>query len=294
MRRNVRDNLFPPALPAVEPWDEFRWHLDRKGVCDTWKKHSSQALTIDVFGCLKVAPQRERDVVLNALARLLRLPESDGWSVELEWKDHCNRLKEKRETQVDAFARSPRSLIFFETKFTEKLIDYCCSQTKPYRGTIQCDGRYRLQTNPRNNKEDKCALSGKGIQYWEIIPKVFRYSKTAKYDPCPFSGIWFQWMRNCVLSWKVSADEKLKPAFLVVYADSPEFPFACEVKGSKMSEFVANLHSEVVAFRPISYQRAIRVAKEAVSAAGGNMRLWNRLSVWVNKKITCVAGRNKA
>ena len=57
-RDKIKRNLFPAAHSAVEPWDEFRWHTDRGGECDTDKDNSSQALAIDVFGTLSQIKSR--------------------------------------------------------------------------------------------------------------------------------------------------------------------------------------------------------------------------------------------
>ncbi len=51
----------------------------------------------------------------------------------------------------------------------------------------QCNGNYELQINPRENKaESRCALSGKGILYWDVIPEVFRYDVAVDQAPRAF------------------------------------------------------------------------------------------------------------
>jgi len=40
-------------------------------------------------------------------------------------------------------------------------------------GVRQCNGNYEMQTNPVNEEKARCALTGKGIRYWELIPGVY-------------------------------------------------------------------------------------------------------------------------
>lgn len=194
LRSAVAANLFPAALPAVEPWDKFPWHGP-----DTAQTNSSQALAIDVFGALKLSP--ERDVVLAHLAAEWGLPAEGPWEIRLEWSDYpLNRVKESALTAVDVVLSSPHVLIFVECKFTETG-GAKCSQRKPiakgaHRGIVQCNGNYALQTNLANGLTARCALTAKAIRYWEVIPEVFDLSAEIDHSPCPFAGPWFQWMRK--------------------------------------------------------------------------------------------------
>jgi hypothetical protein len=128
-RRSVEANLFPQARSAIEEWDTFPWHNE------VWRPNSSQALAIDVFGFLRQSDAR--DVVLDALAAELGLPTGATWNVKPEWCDKDNCLNEKRaKTQIDAVARSDKSLIFFECKFTEAT-GGPCSQTRPVERVLK-------------------------------------------------------------------------------------------------------------------------------------------------------------
>ncbi len=62
----------------------------------------------------------------------------------------------------------------------------------------QCDGSYRVQTNPVNGKPENCALTAKEIRYWDRIPEIFKFDRHKECRECPFRGGWFQWMRNLV------------------------------------------------------------------------------------------------
>lgn len=235
-----------------------------------------------------MAPQEERDVILDALAHALRLSRSGQWRVELEWTDPCNHMKEKMLTQVDAIARSPSSLLFFECKFTE--LGGCCSQTRrlpkgAHQGAVQCNGSYTIQTNPVNGEEARCALSGKGIRYWRVIPEVFRYSADTDYEPCPFAGSRFQWMRNLTVCWEVARAKGLSPAFVILYADSTNLPFSAELQSPGWSQFTSALRGEAIAFHVMPYRSFVALARSAVSSAGGNTTLWDDLGAWVDGKI---------
>lgn len=157
-RRSIEANLFPAALAAVEPWERFRWHGASGDGCDTYKEKSSQALSIDVFGTLQQSA--ERDVVLDQLAAGLGLPMGGPWDLKLEWRDPHNLLKEKQRTWVDAVARSPRSLIFFECKFCET-DGGGCGQTQPIlagrrKGFKQCNGCATLPPAWRSRERPSC------------------------------------------------------------------------------------------------------------------------------------------
>lgn len=238
VRRKVEANLFRAARRAVEPWDKFPWHADRNNVCDTWKPHSSQALAIDVFGTLKMLEQSQRDAIFDALCRKLSIPVGGPWQVHLEWSDPQNLLKEPRPTQVDAVVEGRQSFILFEVKFTERQAG-CCSQPPK-----QCDGNYRWQTNPDNQVKARCALSGKGVRYWEFIPQIFRLSSDADHTPCPFASEEYQWMRNLVLSRAIAQARNIHTAFAIAYVDHPALHIPGYFQGRAWAEFVRLLRPD--------------------------------------------------
>lgn len=288
LRARVENNLFPAARAAVEPWDHFPWPPNGKAP-DTWQTNSSQALAIDFFGTLKMVPAAERGAVLGRLAASLRLPDSGPWKVELEWVNPCDRLNEPRQSQVDAIAMGAHTRILFECEFRER-DGGTCSQTTPQpvgskAKLPQCDGRYEMQKNPVNGKTARCALTGKGIRYWDFIPNVFQMSSTADPMPCPFDGPWYQWMRNLVLADAIRRSEARQTSVVIVYADHPNLPFANKLKSSKWTEFVRALRTDEVQLHPISYQELLRVAVDAV---GSKNAMWGKLENWVMRKIDCV------
>ena len=287
-RRSIEANLFPAALPAVEPWDKFHWHGASGDSCDTYKEKSSQALSIDVFGTLHQSP--DRDAVLDQLAASLGLPAGGPWTVHLEWRDPHNTLKEKQRTWVDAVARSPRSLIFFECKFTEP-DGGGCGQVHPIltgrrKGHRQCNGAYVRQHEASDPIEQRCILALKGMRYWDLIPEVFGVNPERSYLPCPFAGPWFQWMRNLTTCLAVARAEGLRPAFLVVYADHPSLPMAQRVRQPAWRALTEAVYPQTIIFRALSFQSLLSLA---CGAAPGNP-LWLELTAWVQRKLDAVVG----
>ena len=290
-RQRIEDNLFRAARAAITDYESFQWHRDRNGHCDTWKSHSSQALAIDLFGTLKTASDTEQQLIFGRFAAELGLPAGGSWDVTLEWRDEENRLQEewRARNQVDAVARNSRCVIFFECKFTEEASS--CSQTRAVMTNEgaelrpkQCNGNYELQINRRNSAESRCALSGKRILYWDIIPRVFHYDAVVDHAPCPFKDGTFQLMRNTTLAWRLAQDEGIMPAFVILYADSPKLPFPNWLASGGFEKFRASLRQDQIVCRAVSYQALIRSALAAVPA-GESDATWRELGTWIDKKV---------
>lgn len=287
---SILGNLFPAAHAAVQPLREFHWHSAAGERYDTWKVQSSQALAIDVFGTLLAAPTRE--AVLDGWAAALGLPAGGPWEVALEWRDPANHLREKTRTVVDAMARSPQTLIFFEGKFTES-DGGGCSQTGrlpsgPHRGQRQCTGSYMWQVNPATGEEARCALTAKGLRYWEVVPRVFDYDAEQSYFECPFAGAWFQWMRNLTVCYEAAQQSGRRPAFVVAYADGPGLSMAARVRSAEWERLRGRLQPRAISFQAMAYQDLIALARSSAPADP----TWPALAAWVQNKIDSVcAGR---
>jgi len=284
-RRTIESNLFPAALPAIE-WNKFSWHSGKGSASHTFKEHSSQALTIDVFGTLKAS--ESRDAALGELARNLGLPDEGPWQVELEWQDPDNLVGERQQSRIDAVAISPRALIFFECKFTE-IDGGTCSQTRPilrgkHKGLVQCNGSYMPQVNPTNGKTSACALTPKKMRYWELVPEVFNIPAELGYRPCPFAGPWFQWMRNLTICWAVAQARGLQPAFVLAYADGPTLPMAARIQSADWARFTKVLKPNTVPVRTLPIQSIVSMAQ----TANPNDPTWPELQQWVTRKIESV------
>lgn len=293
-RTRLEHNIFPAAHQACEPWEKFPWHNGANVA------HSSQALAIDVFGTIKTSANC--DTILDALAQNLGLSTGGPWTITLEWTARPTLLNEPRPTQVDVYAESPQSVILFECKFTEQ-DGGSCSQTVKRNGATPCNGNYAasILSPPSfppvvsgNPSSLRCALSGKGIQYWAIIPKVFHLDAEADYQPCPFAGPAYQWMRNLVVAYKVARQKNKQPAVVIVYADHPDLSMAQKVRSQAWMAFTETVRQDQVSLHVRSYQDILTLAQETTRHAGGEKTVWEELDGWVNKKISALnADRRK-
>lgn len=263
-------NMFPAAHGAIEDWDKFKWHGAAKS------PRSSQVLAIDVFGTLKVCSQASRDAVLAEIARRSGIRPDGPWEIEVEWQDGRNRLREYTPTQVDAVAISPHAMLLFECKFTEA--GGGCSQIrKDTDGRAACNGSYSPQQNPLNGLLDRCALSAKGIDYWNWAQAIYGIDAQSDHVPCPFAFDAFQWMRNSALAAAIREQDGKETRVLAVYADAPHLKTAQKVRTSRLG--VAPLHPQDEIL-PISYQDMIKRAASVDPNA-----VWDDLLRWVEAKI---------
>jgi hypothetical protein len=268
MSQVLRDNIFPAAQAAIEDWDAFPWHRHASS------PKSSQALAIDVFGTIENSPTR--DAILGALARELGVPDQGPWSLHLEWQDQTNTLGEPRPTQVDAFAEGSEAMILFECKFTEA--GGGCSQIKPDRkGATACSGAYRLQANGQNGKEARCALTGKGVKYWDYVGDLFGLDPSSDLDPCPFAFDAYQWMRNVVLAESLRRTTGKSVRVVAAYVDEDFLQTGMKAKSGLLG--VQTLSPET-AVRPLPYRRIVEIA-----ATAGPSPIWAELSAWIENKI---------
>ena len=274
----IRENLFPAAHAAIVDWQRFPWHRDKSGKIQAHKANSSQALAIDVFGTIKMS--LERDTVLGAVANACGLPPDGPWSVELEWTDEERLLGELRPTQVDVLAFGGRSLLVIECKFTES--GGTCTQPKPLSGPNvglrQCNGDYRPQVNPLNGIHARCALSGKGVKYWDLIPRVYDLDPESEYRPCPFKGENYQWMRNVVLAERLGMERAQLATVIAAFADAECFVTARKARRGLLGYRPA--HGRQLIF-PISFQAIIKLAKSVSDRPWD----WESLNFWVERKI---------
>jgi hypothetical protein len=219
-----------------------------------------------------------------------------SWPIQLESPVPKALLGEPTSTQIDALAQSDSSLLLFECKFTESA-GGACSQTRPlpsgaHQGLIQCTGNYEEQLNPVNQRRARCALTGKGIKYWDLIPEVIDVDPNTDHRPCPFSdrsahGSWFQWMRNLVAALALSQSHHLPSAFVVVYVDGP-FPIASYVNGQDWRRLEAAVAAHSIPLRAISYQRLLSLAQQV--SAPTDRRALEELGVWMGDKFKAAIG----
>lgn len=286
-KREVRKNIFPGAAHMLAD-PAFPWHRDSKGDVTTGRLQSSQALAIDMFGTLQALKDPSR--VIDALMGKMGIPETGQWKIKIERTIPTTVLGEPRPTQVDASAESETALIFFECKFTEA-DGGSCSQTKRIggrsrnRGTRQCSGDYVMQVNPINSARSRCALTGKGIRYWEHVPRVLEIDSATDHSPCPFRGGWYQWMRNLVACNVIAQASGSRGIFVVLYADGP-FAMAEKVASPEWMYFCSLTKGKAVRLLTLSYQDFLACATAA--AAPADVEVLTRLSDWVKWKIDTV------
>ena len=292
-RTRLERNIFPAAYQACEPWETFSWHKGAHAA------HSSQALAIDVFGTIKTSS--DRDLILDALATTLGVPAGSPWTITLEWTARPTLLNEPRPTQVDVYLENPSSVILMECKFTEQ-DGGACSQTVKRNNSIPCNGNYAasILSPPSlppvvngNPSSLRCALSEKGIQYWDIVPKVFHLDAQTDYHPCPFAGPAYQWMRNLVVAYKVARQKNKQPAVVIVYADCPGLPMTQKVRSKEWAQFARTVKQDQVPLHVRSYQEILMLAQETIRHGSGEQTVWKELEEWVNKKISALNGDRK-
>jgi len=152
--------------------------------------------------------------------------------------------------------------------------------------SIPCNGNYAQQINHANDMTSRCALSGKGIQYWDIIPKVFHLDAQTDYQPSPFAGPAYQWMRNLVVAYKVARQKNRQPAVVIVYADSPGLPMAQKVRSKEWTQFARTVKQDHVPLHVRSYQEILTLAQKTTQQGSGDQTVWKELEKWVNRKIS--------
>ncbi len=281
----IEANLFPSARAIVRGRPNFPWHRDRRGAVTASRMESSQALAIDFF--VTIDGLDSRDAIVNAWIAELRLPFAAPWKLDVEVLVPRTLLGEPRPTQVDAVATGSDGFVLFECKFTEP-DGGACSQLNPiavgpHRGVRQCDGNFADQMNPVNGLRSRCALTGKGIRYWELVPDVLSVDVARDHRPCPFAGGWYQWMRNLVAASAMGRARGLPSAFVVTFTDGP-YPMARKVTSDDWTQLNALTKGRAVPFRTISYQRLQTLAMSA--AAEGDRPLLNELGAWIERKAT--------
>jgi hypothetical protein len=278
----IRQNIFRPAREAITDWNAFPWHRDGHGEIDSHKTGASQALAVDVFGTIKVSPERDR--ILGALAEKCSLSPTGPWTLELEWTDPDNLLGEPRPTQIDAIALGRHAILIFECKFTEGAGG--CSQPDAlrngaHRGLRQCNGNYAVQINPVNGSEARCALTGKGVRYWEHIPEIFGLDAQRDYRPCPFRGEAYQWMRNVALARALALRRGMPSAVVAAYADGEAYVTANKVRAGPLGY---PPKSGATPIMPLTYQWIVATARSLSDRSDE----WDDLAHWVERKISTV------
>ena len=286
----IRKNLFRCARPIVDEAG-FPWHREASGEPSAAKLESSQALALDLFQTVKTL--ESRDEIIDGWCRRLNLNMSGPWDLKPECPIDRDLLNESRPTQVDVMACSDAGVLLFECKFTEP-DGGGCSQTRPLRrpgpncGKIQCDGTYRQQINPVNGVRSRCALTGKGIQYWQHVPSILGLQPDEDHVPCPFSGGWYQWMRNLAAARALSLRLARPTAFIIAFADG-DLPMAHKLgyqghpPSMEWTQFGKHVEKGQVPLRTVTYQSLLEVAHDATPEP--EQQVLADLKDWMERKI---------
>lgn len=280
--------MFPRARHLVREVPEFPWHRDQTGRVTTGRIESSQALAIDLF--ITIDALESRSSIVNAWMAALSLFCAERWSIEAEVSIPRGLLAEPKQSQIDVVARSAAGTVLIECKFTEPDGGGCSQRTVirsgRRKGLIQCNGAYAEQVNPVNGVSARCALTGKGIRYWDFVPEVLAIDPNVDHRPCPFAGGWYQWMRNLVAARATSEESRMPAAFVIVYADGP-FPMAKKVNSEEWQRLIENTSGRAIALRVVSYQQLLKWAVTAAKPAERSIVV--DLTAWIDRKLTDAA-----
>jgi hypothetical protein len=280
----IAANLFPFARAIVREQPQFPWHRDQSGRVTAAAVNSSQALAVEFFGT--VQRLSSRDLIVNAWMTKLGLPARGSWKLEPEKLVERHLLREPKSTQIDMFGQCESGIVLFECKFTEPDGGSCSQPDVITRGAHrhlrQCNASYVSQTNPVNGVTSRCALSGKGIRYWDFVAEVMNVDPVRDYEPCPFSGGSYQWMRNLVAAFAMGQHLALSAAFVVVYVDGT-FPMARKIASAEWATLLASVAGRAVPLRHVSYQVLLSLAQAAASATDRDVLL--ELDSWISAKI---------
>lgn len=269
----IKKNLFYRSWDAITDYKKFDWQTYAD------KVNSSQAFAIDFWGCVKVSPQKDK--IINTFFN----KNCTNWKIIFEYTDK-SLLSEIGSTQIDVIIESDNCTLFLESKFTEPNGGKCSQTAKTTYYDFQCNGNYEKQTNPVNKISSKCALTGKGIKYWENIDKLTNFSKDAEYQPCPFKEGEFQWMRNICFAEAYSKKHNKKTTEnYLVYYNSPKCPISKKVENQtylgKLKDNIINSDS----FRALSYNDLLNIAISCFNSSElDEKQVWIDLKHWMKEK----------
>jgi hypothetical protein len=183
----------------------FPWDKDKFGNIRTMYPNSSQAIVLDIWGCISLS--KYKDDIINIIF-IPDNPQKD-WQIRFEWREEYNFLHEFVRTCIDIIIYSGNLLFVIESKFSENHIDKCSwTEGKERNGyKPECNGNYEIEiASFRKGNSYKCACDGVNhgtggtwgnIKYWEYIPKLYLlpYDINGDIKPCPFL-YQYQIMRN--------------------------------------------------------------------------------------------------
>lgn len=274
--RSIKNNLFHRSQNSISDYYNFDWH-NYQGEIDTDKVNSSQALTIDFWGCLNTSLRK------TELINFFFGKSENDWEIKFEYVDKT-LLSETRPTQIDVLIESETCVLVFESKFTEKDGGGCSQVNKTKRNLYQCNGNYEDQINPTNNIKSKCALTGKGIKYWDYIDTLTDYKKGENFAPCPFVNGEYQWMRNICFTEAFGKKYDKNAECFLVYLESTKCAISNKVfNGKYLGKLKGRLNNNS-SLSAKSYNDLIKMAISYLHFDSSEKQVWMDLMKWMEKK----------
>ena len=274
-KRQIMDNIFYKSRYIVDDFDDKKWHTNKNGKIDADSPKSSQALVIDVFGYLRIC--RDRDSIINNVFNV----NGHDWCIELEFSDK-SLLNEtsKSPTQIDIKIEDEKHILIVECKFTEEDGGSCFQTSNDNsKKQAQCNGNYELQINPVNKKESFCALTGKGINYWQHIEKIYNLDINNSICPCPFKAGNYQWMRNLCIANALNEKHNKNAKVFICYTDF----VGLEMKKKMDNGYLQKINSivkEEYRISTITYQKIV----EYGCNYSVENDVWRELKIWIDNK----------
>ena len=198
--RQGRPPVFAPCFASnniVVPPDGTKAD-DIRAAIPTQKRHrwfrsmnSSQALTQSVFAAIHAYSRL--DLLENVSAECGRpafFRDRQDWTMSFEYE--VTGLNEPSPTNIDVLLSNSDQRVAIECKFLETEFGEC-SRPNERDPRKHCEGSFRVQ----NGRLHRCALSERGIRYWEHLSHLFNWPSDRDHEPCPFRAT-YQWARNAI------------------------------------------------------------------------------------------------
>ena len=277
----IKNNIFPLSRDSIENYNSFSWHIGRDRKIDTDKVQSSQAVMIDVFGLLKQS--KYKDQIINSVFNT----NGNSWRIEFEYSN-SSLLNEPTPTQIDVLLENEFEIVIVECKFTEFDGGECSQKDKISKGKnaglLQCNGNYQNQVNPINLINSKCALTGKGIKYWDYIKNIYEIDTNKDYMPCPFSKSHYQWMRNMCTAQALADLRNKKSRFFICYYDSD----ICKMKEKFDFNYLEDINKLVKPGKMVKSITYNELIDKAISITNNYENCWSELKDWLNNKVEII------
>lgn len=245
----TRNLLLPPDAGLASCVEEMvpasarhRWFRSMK---------SSQALTQSVFGALAATGHLAALGALTADCGRSAFTETPNL-LRMTLEQDVNWLGEPRPTSIDVCFECPHYRIAVECKLSENAFGTCSRPRLPRDNPSHCDGTYTVQQGRRA----RCALTERGVRYWQYAPAVLDWDPGVDHSPCPLRWT-YQLVRN-VLAATVHQDrvETASGHALIIYDErNPAFRPGGEARRAYDAMRAALRYPGLL--RTVSWQRII-------------------------------------